>query len=203
MKVRSYSLRTFFVQNNLKPHTFKIAFLYFSIKQLIYLTMDSFNIDLNEMTNKKPRLIRMWLIGLVIFVLLFVFSFVILASRNHKVEWYYVAGIIYLGLYFYFAWSAYKNKLYIQADNFALEYKFGLLARSTKSIMWATIVKVKVGPTYINFFKKSGRKNTMKIGWLPYHKVVEIKDSIIKMAETLEIPVEKTEFIQPDNDNNL
>ena len=164
--------------------------------------MDSFYIDLNEMTNKKPRLIKMWLFGAVIFALLFVLSFVVLSSRNHKVEWYYIAGIVYFGLYIYFAWSAYKNKLYIQADNFALEYKFGLLARSTKSIMWATITKVKVGPTYMNFFKKSGRKNSIKIGWLPYNKVVEIKDSVVKMCETLEIPLEKSEFRTLEKEEN-
>ena len=162
--------------------------------------MDSFYIDLNEMTNKKPRIIRLWLIGAVIFVLLFVVSFIILSSKNHKVEWYYVAGVVYFGLYIYFAWSAYHNKLYIQADNFALEYKFGLLARSTKSIMLATITKVKIGPTYINFYKKSGRKTTVQIGWLPYNKVKEIKDSVISLCNNLEISVEKSEFIKPDQE---
>jgi hypothetical protein len=164
--------------------------------------MDSFYIDLNEMTNKKPRIIRLWLIGAVVFALLFVVSFVILSNRNHEVKWYYVAGIVYLGLYIYFAWSAYNNKLYIQSDNFALEYKFGLLARSTKSIMWATIVKIKVGPTYISFFKKSGRKNTIQLGWLPYNKVKEIKEDIIKMGEALEISAEISEFRTPEQEEN-
>lgn len=164
--------------------------------------MDSFYIDLNEMTNKKPRLIRMWLIGALIFALLFIVSFVILSSRNHKVEWYYVAGVVYFGLYMYFAWTAYTNKLYIQADNFALEYKFGLLPRSTKSIMWGTVTKVKIGPTYLNFYKKSGRKNTISLGWLPYNKVVEIKDDVEKMCKHLEIEVEISEFLKPDQEEN-
>ena len=60
--------------------------------------------------------------------------------------------------------------------------------------MWDVIDKVRIGPTYITFFKKSGKGKKVQLGWLPYKKVVEIKERIQQCSNNKGIEVEIAEF---------
>ncbi|MCB8964294.1 MAG: hypothetical protein H6536_04545 [Bacteroidales bacterium] len=156
--------------------------------------MEAFYIDLNEMTNKKTKLYKIWAFGAIVFLVLAIVSVAFFQKRFGKAEWPIVIMAVYFALYVYYAWITYKAKLYIKSDEYALEYSFGMLKRTSEAIIWDTIVKVKLGPTYIAFYKRSGKRKVIRLGWLPYAKVVEIKDSICKMSEFKSIPCERAEY---------
>lgn len=156
--------------------------------------MESFYIELNEMSHKKPRIIKLWIIGAAVLVLLMVLSFVFFAGKGYRVVWLLLAAAIYLGIYIYYAYITYTAKMYIQADEFALEYKFGLISRTVNTFMWDTVSKVRLGPAYLAFYKRTGKRKVVSISWLPYAKVVEIKDKISHICEHKGIPCEKADF---------
>jgi Ca2+/Na+ antiporter len=156
--------------------------------------MESFYIELNEMSHKKPRIIKLWIIGAAVLVVLLVLSFVFFASKGYRVVWLLLAAAIYLGIYIYYAYITYNAKMYIQADEFALEYKFGLISRTVNTYMWDTVSKVRLGPAYLAFYKRTGKRKVVSISWLPYSKVVEIKDKICQICEHKGIPCEKADF---------
>ncbi|HPD95239.1 MAG: hypothetical protein H6537_06665 [Bacteroidales bacterium] len=156
--------------------------------------MKEFFIDLNEMPLKKSKLYRMWIIGALVLIVLVIASFFIFDIKSVKTGWPMLLPLFYLSVYIYYAWYTYKLKLYIRGDEFAVEYKFGMLAQSVNTIIWDTVTKVKFGPTYVTFFKKSGKARKIALGWLPYAKVVEIKDSIIQLCENKAIKCEQGEY---------
>lgn len=156
--------------------------------------MESFYIELNEMSHKKPRIIKLWIIGAAVLIVLLVLSFIFFASKGYRVVWLLLAAAIYLGIYIYYAYITYTAKMYIQADEFALEYKFGLISRTVNTYMWDTVSKVRLGPAYLAFYKRTGKRKVVSISWLPYAKVVEIKDKICQICEHKGIPCEKADF---------
>jgi ubiquitin len=60
--------------------------------------------------------------------------------------------------------------------------------------MWDVIKKIRLGPTYITFSKKSGKDKKVQLGWLPYTKVIEIKDKVNSFAQSKGIDIEIAEF---------
>lgn len=158
--------------------------------------MNSFYIDLNEIASKKPRIIRLLLFGAIMCTALVITSIGILISKNSPMEWFILIPTLYLTIYIYFAWITYRAKLFIQADSFCFEYKFGLFKRDKNIILWETIKRVKVGPAYIAFYKKSGRRRVVSISWLPYVKVIEIKDKLTRLVKIKGIPIEIADFIR-------
>ncbi|MDA3952362.1 MAG: hypothetical protein PF485_01860, partial [Bacteroidales bacterium] len=72
----------------------------------------------------------------------------------------------------------YNTKMFINADDFAFEYQFGFFRKVPDKIIWETITRVKLGFTYITFYKKTGKRKVIQIGWLPYSKVKEIKNKV-------------------------
>lgn len=161
--------------------------------------MESFYIDLNEMTHKKSKLYRIWALGAVFFIILSVLSVLIFRNQLGGAGWPILIMAVYFILYLYYAWITYRAKLYIQADDYAVEYNFGMLARTVNTVIWDTVVKVKLGPTYIAFFKRTGKRKIVSLGWLPYAKVVEIKDKVCKVCEFKGITCEKAEYHHFEN----
>lgn len=156
--------------------------------------MELFNIDLNEMTNKKSKLYKIWAFGAVIFLFTAISSVILFQKQFGKAEWPIIILAVYFLLYVYYAWITFKAKLYIKSDEYAAEFSFGMLKRTSEAIIWDTIVKVKLGPTYIAFYKRTGKRKVIRLGWLPYAKVVEIKDSIYKVCEQKAIACEIAEY---------
>lgn len=156
--------------------------------------MESFYIDLNEMTNKKSKLFRILIYGAIIVILLAVLSIFLLGEKSKTAEVPFIIMVVYFALYLYYAWYTSKAKLYIQADEYAVEYSFGMIKRTSELVIWDTIVKVKLGPTYVAFFKRSGKRKVISLGWLPYAKVVDIKEKLCKVCEFKGIACEKAEY---------
>lgn len=157
--------------------------------------MESFYIDLNQLSSKKSKLFRVWAVGAVVFTVFGLLLTLIFKKHVGRAELPIVAIAVYFLLYIYFAWVTYKSKLYIQADEYSVEYKFGMLKGSSEKVIWETVVKIKIGPTYIAFFKRSGKRKVIRLGWLPYSKVIEIKNRVCSVCEFKGIRCEKSEFL--------
>ncbi|BDX38562.1 hypothetical protein CYCD_19170 [Tenuifilaceae bacterium CYCD] len=156
--------------------------------------MKTFFIDLNEMAHKKSKLYKVWAFGALMFVVFGVGTSMLLKDKVDGAMWPIIIMSAYLLLYIYYAWVTYKAKLYIQADDYAVEYSFGMIKRTAEIIIWDTIVKVKLGPTYVAFFKRSGKRKVVSLGWLPYVKVVDIKEKIRKACEYKGVPFEIVDY---------
>ncbi len=158
--------------------------------------MDNLFIDLNEYSIKKQKLFRLIIFGALLCLLLLLFSILFLRYLNKPAEYLLITSFVYLALYFYFVWVSYKTKLFIKADEKCIILKFGIRSRSKDIILWDTIRKVRIGPTYIALMKKSGRRRRYMLGWLPYYKVIEIKDKLIDFLDTRNVDYEVVDFIK-------
>jgi len=158
--------------------------------------MTSFYIDLNEISSKKPRIRRLLLFGAIICSGLILSSLAIFLTLKSSLEWFFLVAALYLALYVYYAWITFKAQLFVKADTVSFEYKFGSLKGSKNTILWDVVSKVKIGPAYIAVYKKSGRRKMVQLNWLPYAKVIEIKESLIQMCMIKNIKYEKVDFIK-------
>lgn len=156
--------------------------------------MEPFNINLNQTTETGNRYKKFLVILMILFFAAAILSFIILNQQNDPREWIFLAfGIYGLG-FVYFAYAGRKAKIYFKADDFAIEYQFGFFLKTPTSIMWDVIKKVRIGPTYITFSKKSGKGKKVQLGWLPYAKVIEIKSKVSTYAQGKGIELEVAEF---------
>lgn len=155
--------------------------------------MDTFSIELNEIGHKKSKLIRLWIVGAVILIVTLALSFYLMGSDMTRIV-VLVPIVLQVAIYIYFAYSTYNARVYIRSDAYALEYKFGMLSKTPRTIIWETITKVKIGPTYIAFYKRSGKRTTLSLGWLPYVKLKEIKEKISEVAQAKDIACEWAEY---------
>ncbi|QKG79405.1 hypothetical protein [Tenuifilum thalassicum] len=155
--------------------------------------METFSIELNEISHKRSKLIRLWIVGAVILIASIFLSFLLIGDDFKKLA-VVLPLLIQVSIYIYFAYVTYNARIFIQSDSYALEYKFGLVSKMPKSIIWETVKKIKFGPTYISFNKKSGKKVTISLGWLPYAKLKEIKEKVYQVAQSKSIPCEWAEF---------
>jgi Ca2+/Na+ antiporter len=153
--------------------------------------MESFYIELNEMSHKKPRIIKLWIIGAAVLVVLLVLSFVFFASKGYRVVWLLLAAAIYLGIYIYYAYITYNAKMYIQADEFALEYKFGLISRTVNTYMWDTVSKVRLGPAYLAFYKRTGKERWLASAGCHTPRWSRLKIKFARYASTRESPARR------------
>lgn len=158
--------------------------------------MNSFYIDLNEMSSKKSKIKRLLIFGALMYFSLMLASISILNRLNSPLEWFFLIPAVYLALYIYYAWITFKADLFVKADNTNFEYKFGFLKHSKNTIIWDVVNKVKFGPTYIAFYKKSGRRKMVYLSWLPYAKVVEIKEKLMQLCDNKMIKYEVVDFIR-------
>ena len=156
--------------------------------------MEPFNINLNQTTETGSRYRKFLVILMILFIAAAAISFFILNQQHDPKEWIFFAFSIYGLGFIYFAYAGRKAKIYFSADDFAIEYQFGFFLKTPTSIMWEVIKKIRIGPTYITFSKKSGKGKKVQLGWLPYKKVVEIKEKVKNFAENKGIEVELAEF---------
>jgi len=165
--------------------------------------MKTYYIDLNEINRKRARSIRFLALGAGVCILLIIVTFLVFLKYNSSVEWPLLFQTVYLSFYVYFAWITLKAKIYIKADGNEIVFKFGIRNRSKDYILWETVSGIKIGPTYITFFKKSGRKKRIPLGWMPYKKVIEVKETVVELSSSKNIPCEIVEFerfVEKQND---
>lgn len=157
--------------------------------------MEPFSINLNEAEEKGAKFKRF----AILLTLIFAITGIIIYLLSHIVG--QTLLFIFLGLYMlqlgyflYLLFAGSRTKIFINADDYALEFQFSMLRKVPEQIIWQTIKKVRLGPTYMAFFKRSGKKKVIALGWLPYAKVVDIKDKVHKICIEKEIAVEVAEY---------
>lgn len=156
--------------------------------------MEPFSINLNQMADKGNRYKRLLLILALIFLATSAVIFWIFYQKDNPMEWIFLGLGVYFLLFIYFGYVGYNTKMFINGDDFALEYQFGFFKKVPEKIIWETLTKVKLGFTSIAFFKKSGRRKVIKVGWLPYQKVKEIKNKIQAICNEKNITLEVAEY---------
>jgi len=157
--------------------------------------MNNFYVDLNEVSSKKPRIIRLLIFGALVCLSFTLSSFSIFMKLSTSLEWIFLIVSIYLALYIYFAWLTVTTKLFIKADGNGIAFKFGIRSSSASYFIWDSITKVRIGYAYIAFYKKSGRRKKVQFSWLPYSKVIEIKEKLEAFCKYKKIACEKADFI--------
>lgn len=155
--------------------------------------MEPFSINLNQMADKGGRYKRLVIILASAFVATSAAAYFLFLNSTMS-EWLLIGWGVYLLLYIYFGFVGYNTKMFINADDFALEYQFGFFKKVPQKIIWETVNKVKLGFTYIAFYKKTGKRKVIKIGWLPYAKVKEIKNMVDSFCKEKSIEVVVAEY---------
>lgn len=156
--------------------------------------MEPFKINLSQMAETSGRYRRFLIVLALIFIVISAISFGVFHNKHDYREWLFAILGVYAIAFIYFAFAGHKAQLYLSADDFAIEYQFGFFVKTPSSIMWQTVNKVKLGPTYMAFLKRSGKGKKIHLGWLPYSKVIEIKEKIKLFSEAKGIEVEVADF---------
>lgn len=151
---------------------------------------------MNEISTKKVRIVRLLVFGAIVCLVFVALSIFVFLKFKTSLEWIFFISAIYIALYFYFAWITYKSKLFIKADRDGIDFKFSIRSNSKNYFLWDSVSKVRIGYAYLAFYKKSGRRRKIQLGWLPYVKVVDIKEKVIEMCEDRSIKFEMADFIR-------
>ena len=160
--------------------------------------MEPFKINLNQSSETGNKYKRFIITLAVVYILSCFAAFLIFYLKEDPIEWVFVGAAVWGLIMAYFAYIGYKAQLYFSSDDYAIEYQFGFLVKTPTAIIWETIRKVKLGPTYMTFFKRSGKGKKISLGWLPYAKVIEVKDKIKQFADAKGIAVEIGELHKLD-----
>ena len=120
--------------------------------------MKSFSINLNQMADKGSRYKKLLFTLALIFLITSAIIFWILYRKENPIEWIFLGLGVYFLLFMYFGYVGYNTKMFINVDDFAFEYQFGFFKKVPGKIIWETVTKVKLGFTYIAFFKRTGKK---------------------------------------------
>lgn len=156
--------------------------------------MEPCSINLNQMADKGSRYKRLLLVLAITFLVTSALIFWLLYKQDNPNEWIFLGLGVYFLLFIYFGYVGYNAEMFINCDDFALEYQFGFFKKVPDKIIWETLKKVKLGFTYIAFLKKSGKRKVIKVGWLPYQKVKEIKNKVKEICDEKGIEVEVAEY---------
>lgn len=156
--------------------------------------MEPFSINLNQKAEKGGRYKRLLIVLAIVFLATSIAAFFIFFSKDDPMEWIFLGFVGYALIFIYFGYVGYKAEMFINGDDYAIEYQFGFFKKVPEKVIWQTITKVKLGPTYIAFYKRTGKRKVIQFGWLPYAKVVEIKDKIHQIAKEKELEVEVAEY---------
>jgi hypothetical protein len=146
------------------------------------------------MEDKGARYKRLLIILALSFVATSAAVYFLFLKNDNPNLWILIGWPVYLLFYIYFAFVGYNTKMFINADDFALEYQFGFFSKVPDKLIWETIIKVKLGFTYIAFYKRTGKRKIIKIGWLPYSKVKEIKNMVNSICNEKKIEVIVAEY---------
>jgi len=156
--------------------------------------MEPFSINLNQSAEKGTRYKRLLIILAIIFLATSALAIIFLYKKESRLDWVFIGFGVYALVFVYFGFVGYNSKLFVNGDDYALEYQFGFFTKVPEKIIWQTISKVKLGPAYIAFFKRTGKKKNVQLGWLPYSKVVEIKEKVHQTCSEKGIEVEIADY---------
>jgi hypothetical protein len=156
--------------------------------------MEAFSLNLNQSEEKGKRFKRFVFLLAVIYIVTSGILFYISYKKGNPLEWIFLINVFYGALLVLTGYWGHKRKFYISGDDHALEYQFGFFSKVPEKIIWQTIKKVRIGPAYVAFYKRTGKRKVIQLSWLPYAKVVVIKDLIQKASTEKNIEIEIAEF---------
>jgi hypothetical protein len=156
--------------------------------------MEAFTLNLNQSEEKGKRFKKFILLLAVIYIISSGILFYISFKKGNPIEWIFLIFIVYAAVLVFTGYWGHKRKFYISGDDYALEYQFGFFSKVPEKIIWQTIKKVRIGPAYVAFYKRTGKRKVIQLSWLPYAKVVQIKDLIQKASSEKNIEIEIAEF---------
>ena len=156
--------------------------------------MEPFSFNLNQTADKGARYKRLLIILTVLFLLSSSAVYFLFFRKTDLNIWILIGWAIYFLLFIYFGFVGYNSKMFINGDDFALEYQFGFFTKVPDKIIWETITKVKLGFTHITFYKKTGKRKVLELGWLHYTQVKDIKNKISCLCTEKGLLVEVAEF---------
>ncbi|MGI6479383.1 MAG: hypothetical protein ACOX0M_08085 [Salinivirgaceae bacterium] len=158
--------------------------------------MESFYINLNSHPERSKRFRRFIILISIILVIMVGLTFWAFYAFSIFNIWLILLLSLHTIIYFYLVYKGYKSELYVKSDSSVLSYKLSLYRRTPTLIFWGSIRKVKIGPTYVTFHKRSGKRKTMYLGWLSYANNINIKHNIDIIARQLNIEIEYGEIIE-------
>jgi hypothetical protein len=157
--------------------------------------MDSFSINLSEAEEKGGKFKRFFALLGIILIVSWLAIFALYHIVNKTLFFVILAGNALQVLYFiYLLFSGYKTKMFINSDDYALEFQFSMVKKVPEQVIWQTLKKIRIGPTYIAFYKRTGKRKVIQLGWLPYTKVVDIKEKVQLICRSKGIEVEIAEY---------
>lgn len=160
--------------------------------------MDAFAINLNSTAKKGGKYRRFLVITSSILILLFIVTAAIFFGYGVFNKWLLILYGVYIISYFYALLASYDAKIYIKADKYALSYHFAYYRRAPTVIVWNTVKRVKLGPTYLEFFKLSGKSKRINLGWISYKELMSVKSKVKNLALSLGIEVDYVEIRTDD-----
>ena len=153
-----------------------------------------FYIDLSHLLSGNLRIEhKIWQVSSAVLLILAAINVVVAKDLYTRVV-YALMLVCCIAAIFYYRHPRRNGKLYVRSDAQMLEYKLGHVRYAKQQLLWESIAKAKFGPTYIRFFKRTGRRKTLKLGWLPYELVVNIKQQLMSACDERGIAYEVAEF---------
>lgn len=147
-----------------------------------------FYIDLNEDWEHHWQTERKIMIAGIV-VLLIICTLNIIVTKNNYNRAIYIALLL-----FYVVAMAYsyririRTKYYVRSDAQMLEFKLHAMERLKQQLLWESIEHVKFGATYVAFYKRTGKRKQLKMGWLTYDSVLRIKHQLQQACTERGIP---------------
>ncbi|HOG20301.1 MAG TPA: hypothetical protein PKW37_07660 [Salinivirgaceae bacterium] len=158
--------------------------------------MESFYINFNSHPERSKRFRRFIVLISIILVVMVGLTFWAFYAFSIFGIWLILLLSLHTIIYFYLVYKGYKSELYVKSDNEVLSFKLSLYRRTPTLVFWDSIKKVKIGPTYVAFYKRSGKRKTMYLGWLSYANNINVKRNIESIVKQLSIDIEYGEIIE-------
>ena len=98
--------------------------------------MEPISISLSQMKDKGSRYKRLIIILAISFILTSIAAYFIFYQENNPSIWILIGWGVYLLAYIYFGFVGYSKEMFVNADEFALEYQFGFFSKVPEKIIF-------------------------------------------------------------------
>ncbi len=154
----------------------------------------NFHIDLSNVLNANSRIEqKIWRISITVLIALTAINTITAKETFIRLVYASMLVLMLIAVIYYRRVSR-NGQLFIRSDAQMLEYKLGYMRYAKQQLLWESVARVKFGPTYIRFFKRTGRRKTLKLGWLPYDTLLRIKQQLMAACDEQNIAYEVAEF---------
>lgn len=149
-----------------------------------------FYIDLNEDREYHWRTERKIAMAGSIALLVICALNIAAATTTYSRALYTLMLLLYIAAFTYSYRIRLRTKYYVRSDEQIIEYKLHAMDRLKQQLLWDSIERVKFGATYVAFYKRTGKRKLLKMGWLTYDSVIRIKRQLQQACAERDIPYE-------------